>query len=781
MELKDYIRVIRRRWWYFLTVMAVVMGGYFTVATMTEKKVFYARVELFVNPTRTSKLFEGLADYFPDSSKMNPETRIEQLKTKEIQQFAALYLMDERFTVGGDYLFAEQRRASDERRPSFRRVVLASLCEKHPEMTPEQVETAFAKEIEAQVDGRRTLDPETGEWEGEIGKWQTDLMNGIAAAIDRTYGVEKVEKTQLVRITVRSDSAGKVVAVANALSDTAIQYNREFDNRQLIESRAKAKRKIVEKQEHLSRLYDDLKKYWADNHIAQDGWTDSPQYYDLVISLQKDVDTLEGELRTKDVDQAKLEKKRDILRTRFPEFSLPKDSKLGLILQQLSLEERNLEALKSKYNEPHPDVKRTRQAIAELKEQHETALREYQTYDAKSYQYDNAVMEIERDFLKQEIERKKTLLARYNADRANVDKLRLDEQEMKERIKLLEDEIKRLTNFVSLSELYADSAAKPVDRFARGRLDPAKDAWEESTDIVQMMWFMAVVAFLMSVGVVFLVEYMDTTLKTEHDIRRHLNLPVLGIIPHQLEGDGVLLTELKTKDNFAEKFYTSATIIKSAAQDLGLKTFVVSSTVPKEGKTTISVNLGIAMARKGIKVIVVDSDLRIPQIHELLGLDNAYGLSSILEGRLKAKEVLADITDPGSARKVALQSFLQTTGEANLQVLTSGPIPADPLNLLESTRMKALVEELSAMADFVIFDTPPLSNVGDTLTLAGLSDATIFVVGAGACEQHQVTWAKHLLSNVEANVLGCFLNHATIEGQSYYYYYNEYKSYRARG
>ena len=76
---------------------------------------------------------------------------------------------------------------------------------------------------------------------------------------------------------------------------------------------------------------------------------------------------------------------------------------------------------------------------------------------------------------------------------------------------------------------------------------------------------------------------------------------------------------------------------------------------------------------------------------------------------------------------------------------------------------------------------PPISNVGDTLCLAGICDANIFVVGANSVEQHQVAWAKHLLSNVEANILGCFLNHATIESRSYYYYYNEYKSYRTRG
>ena len=116
---------------------------------------------------------------------------------------------------------------------------------------------------------------------------------------------------------------------------------------------------------------------------------------------------------------------------------------------------------------------------------------------------------------------------------------------------------------------------------------------------------------------------------------------------------------------------------------------------------------------------------------------------------------------------------LEATSVENLSVLTSGPVSESPIQLLESDRMPRLIKELTISADFVIFDTPPINKVGDALTIAGLVDGCIFVVGSGMCEQHEVAWAKHLLANVQANVLGVFLNRYARRrgGDAYYYYY----------
>lgn len=778
MELKDYIRVIRRRLGWFVAVMVIVVGGYAAVATVTQKRVYRTTARLIISPTRTASLLQEHRDFFPNGAKMNFETRVASLDTQEITELAALYLLD--LKVGDAYMFAEQRAEADAMLDTLREGLVQSYVQAHPDKSPDEIRATFGEEIDKALNAKLTLDPRTGQWEGTKGRWQEECAKLVGTFIQRSFTLSKMEKTQIVEITVQADSSHKVIAMANALCDAAILYNAQFDSRELQEAAKQARRMVQDNQKDMARLRDDLKEYWKTREVSTKDFYTSEQFYALLNKLHRDIEEIDGQIEQKDKERENLDKKRTLDNKKYPQFGLPSDSQLSGLLKQRNDEEKRLDALRERYTDAHPEVKKTQRNIEDLKRRYADELRKFQENQIYDYQYQLAVLESEKEALREEALRKRALLKDYDEKRLKVDQFRLDEQEMLNRLSAYENENRRLLEFLGGAELFGDIPVKPVERWGNPR--ELKDAFEMVADTQSMMWFMFVVALLLSLGVVFLVEYMDTTLKTEHDIRRHLNLPVLGIIHHQREGESVLLTELPTKDPFAEKFYTAATILKSAAQDLNLKTFVVSSTIPKEGKTTISLNLGVALARKGLRVILVDSDLRIPQIHELLGVDNAYGLSSVLEGRLKAREVLADISsNPASAKKAGLESFLHQTNVENLRVLTSGPIPPDPLNLLESVRMKALIEELKGMADFVLLDTPPLANVGDTLTLATICDAAVFVVGAGAVEQHQVTWAKHLLSNIEANVLGVFLNHATIEGRSYYYYYNEYKSYRSRG
>ncbi|MGH7752890.1 MAG: polysaccharide biosynthesis tyrosine autokinase, partial [Gemmatimonadales bacterium] len=279
-------------------------------------------------------------------------------------------------------------------------------------------------------------------------------------------------------------------------------------------------------------------------------------------------------------------------------------------------------------------------------------------------------------------------------------------------------------------------------------------------------------ALIFALAVVYVLEYIDTRVKSEYDVRRYLGLPLLGVIPNQKNH---LITGDEVQGEVAEKFNTAATLIRSTSRELGMRSFIVSSAVAREGKTTVSVNLAAALARKGARVVLVDGDLRAPKIHEILGLSNRTGLSTILETRLDSRRVIEEgLPDPRQSESaLGTAEALSASGVENLSVLTSGPPADSPIQLLESDRMHRLIKELSASADFVILDTPPVNVFGDALTMAGMADGCIFVVGSGLCHQHEVAWAKHLLGNVQANLLGVFLNryaHKT-SSDSYYYYY----------
>jgi Mrp family chromosome partitioning ATPase len=280
-----------------------------------------------------------------------------------------------------------------------------------------------------------------------------------------------------------------------------------------------------------------------------------------------------------------------------------------------------------------------------------------------------------------------------------------------------------------------------------------------------------IMAVIFALGVVYILEYIDTRVKTEHDVRRFLGLPLLGVIPQNREH---IVLDDSNRGEISEKFNTAATLVRSTARELGMKSFLVGSAVAREGKTTVAVNLAAALARKGARVVLVDADLRVPRIHEVLDLPNRNGLSTVLESRVDPRRLIENgLPEGDGAASTGAVEALTGSSLEGLSVLTSGPSTDQPIQLLENDRMPRVIRELSDYADFVIIDTPPINNVGDALTLAGLVDGCIFVVGSGLCEQHEISWAKHLLANVQANLLGVFLNRYSRQrtGAYYQYYY----------
>ncbi|HNS00484.1 MAG TPA: polysaccharide biosynthesis tyrosine autokinase [Planctomycetota bacterium] len=269
----------------------------------------------------------------------------------------------------------------------------------------------------------------------------------------------------------------------------------------------------------------------------------------------------------------------------------------------------------------------------------------------------------------------------------------------------------------------------------------------------------------------FLREYLDVRVMNEGDVRKWLDAPLLGAIP---PASRTQVGRLAAEDSeIAERFSVAATLVRAAARELDLRSFAVCSAVAQEGKTTVSVNLAAALARKGARVVLVDADMRSPRVHTLLGLNNIYGLSTVLSGWISPQQVLDGIMseDVRFRGGVKATDALQRSAVPGLSVLTSGPSASAPAKLLESELFAKTVAELSAQAEFVIFDTPPIDRVGDGLTVASMVDGCVFVVGAGQCDRHDILWAKHLLANVQANVLGVFLNRYSFGKAKEYGYY----------
>jgi len=218
-----------------------------------------------------------------------------------------------------------------------------------------------------------------------------------------------------------------------------------------------------------------------------------------------------------------------------------------------------------------------------------------------------------------------------------------------------------------------------------------------------------------------------------------------------------LVTSLNPRSPIAESYRELRTNLQFLTVDRALRSIVVTSASPREGKTLTVANLAITMAQAGKRVIAVDADLRRPNLGDVFGVRDGAGLTSVIAGAVQLDQVLV------------------TTRTRGLRLLPSGPIPPNPAELLASERMKGIMAALEERADVVIYDSPPVGAVTDAAILAGACDGALLVVGVGKVSHKQARRAKELLANVKANILGVVLDGAGSERDKgyYYYYYSE--------
>ncbi len=273
----------------------------------------------------------------------------------------------------------------------------------------------------------------------------------------------------------------------------------------------------------------------------------------------------------------------------------------------------------------------------------------------------------------------------------------------------------------------------------------------------------AAIGMLLALGAAFLLDYLDDTLKNPDDIKNSLDLTTLGAVT-QIEGESPeqkLVAGLQPKSPTAEAYRILRTNIQFSALDNPPRTLMITSSSPSEGKSTTLANLGLVMAQQGQRVILMDTDLRRPTLHRLFQLPNSIGLSNAL------LQVQPD-----------LDSLLQDTRYENLQVLTTGPLPPNPAEMLGSERFRDLLHQLADRADVVLLDSPPTLAVTDAAILARQTDGVVLVVEAGITRRQIAQNAKEALEKVGANILGVSLNRIQPRGSGsyYYYYYHQYYS-----
>ncbi|MFX3632353.1 MAG: CpsD/CapB family tyrosine-protein kinase [Candidatus Pristimantibacillus sp.] len=221
----------------------------------------------------------------------------------------------------------------------------------------------------------------------------------------------------------------------------------------------------------------------------------------------------------------------------------------------------------------------------------------------------------------------------------------------------------------------------------------------------------------------------------------------------RLTNDNRLVVSVNSDSPVSEAYRMLRTNIQFSSVDVAIKVLMVASAQAGEGKSTVICNLAIAYAQEGKRVLLIDADLRKPSIHRIFNQTNRLGLSNILSSQ-------------NSLQEVVKETFVE-----NLDLITSGPTPPHPAEMLGSMKMKSLLEELRESYDMVLFDTPPILAVTDGLIVSSLCDGVVIVIHSGKVKKVHVRKAKEKLDYVQANIIGAVFNRMQRREIDYVKYY----------
>jgi succinoglycan biosynthesis transport protein ExoP len=301
------------------------------------------------------------------------------------------------------------------------------------------------------------------------------------------------------------------------------------------------------------------------------------------------------------------------------------------------------------------------------------------------------------------------------------------------------------------------------------------------------------VGLTLSVGAVLLLEYLDDTIRSPAEVRTLLNAPILTAIG-RIEGDNYpskLVAEREPRSPLTEAYRALRTNLQFSSLDNPVKTIVVTSAGPSEGKSLTASNLAVVLAQAGLSVILVDADLRRPVVHRIFDLKNNIGLTTWLVGQNAAEPIapmLATAAAGGSrwlepaagGKGSPLEPFIQSTQVPRLRVISSGSLPPNPAEVLGSARMHQFLEEIQQVADIVVLDSPPCVTVTDAIVLSRWVDGVILVLDQKNSTRQGIQRARENLQTVGAKILGAVINRLDSHSGNGYYsgYYSDYYYHR---
>ena len=416
-----------------------------------------------------------------------------------------------------------------------------------------------------------------------------------------------------------------------------------------------------------------------------------------------------------------------------------------------------LTVLRAKYTDEHP---RVRDAVARVEELKAQLAETPEVIEQQAIRPSAILGQLERDLAASEVELRSAeanyaelgkAVSEMQADVAALPEMKQQWRSLTARAEAMREvylNLQQELRQAKLSEAIKQGNAMVMDTATTARLVRAS--------LGRALIFSGALGLFVGLGLGIVLEALDDTIYSVDDLRRVTEMRFLGVIPLRTDESTELVTVAAPKSPPAEAYRSLRTNIRFALFDTTVRTFMVSSAGTGEGKSLTAANLAVAYAQSGESVILVDTDLRRPVLHRLFDVESAPGLTNVIVGDSN------------------LQDTLQATEVPGLRVLSSGPLPPNPAELLESEHMDELIEALKEEADVVVFDSPPALMLADAGILASKLDATVLVAESGQITYRALSDMERVFGIARANVVGVVLNKLRVTGGDYYYYYYYY-------
>ena len=720
-DLRDYLRVLRKRRWTILTVFSVVL---LTVAVHTFSVV----------PT-----YQAIARIVIE--KENPNL----VSIQEVMSVDA---------TGSDYYQTQYKII--ESRAVAREVIKRLGLENSPEFFPEPRDDLISRSkvwfkdtlnwwvtwLDSLTRGDRSRSSELTE--NAESQLVTDLIDRIS--------VSPIRNSRLVDVGVDATDPNLAARISNELVRAYIDQNlgtkldAAKDAVQWLSEQIDAERKKVEIAEN------DLLRYKEQYGIITDFSSDAEKITAQKLAqlnqqvVEAEAQRVEAETR---YQQALAVKGSPDLIDSIPEVL---DNELVREIKKMEvILYTRMSELSKKYGRKHPQMIAIDSELKDLQQRKETEFGRVINSLRNNYKISLA----REASLKKALAQQKKESMEMNQKAVQYGVLRRQAESARNMYELL---VKRFKE-TSLTEEMKTGNIRIVDKaeVPMHPINPKK--------MLNMLLAM-VVGLTLSIGLAFFLEYLDNTIKIPDEIKSHLKVPYLGSVPvfstnRNRERFPDLITDHTPKSPVSESFRGIRTGILFSSANSAPQVILITSSGPEEGKTSCASNLAVTMAQSGSKVILIDCDMRRPKLHRKFRIDRDVGISNVLVG------------------SAALNEVIVPTGIDNLSLIPCGPIPPNPSEILGSEKMAQVLEALKKGYTRVLIDSPPVSAVTDSSVLAKMVDGTVLVVRAGETPRPAVKNGIEQLKSVNSNILGAVLNgirpgrDGYYHYQYYYYYYGE--------